>query len=147
MAGESGTGCWCADKQGRGVRLRRAAKGMQVAMSRPCPKTKRRQVGKSDASLDPTRRRTEAGETSNKMGRRFRGIRQRSRTKVGDLGGRQERMADGRSQICEGSDGARRRRSQLRNSALFIVYEGFPGATAAFFPTILRGPDFPTWEP
>ena len=32
--------------------------------------------------------------------------------KVGDLGGRQQRLADGRSRICEESDGARRRRSQ-----------------------------------
>ena len=121
-----------------------AAKGAQVAMGRPCLETKRWQVGKADASLGPTRRRTQAGKTGNKMGRRFRGICQRARTKVGDLGGRQQRLADGRSWICEESEGARRRRSQIRNSAEVIsIFQ----STAAFFLTILRSPDFPTWEP
>ena len=108
-----------------------AAKGAQVAMGRPCLETKRWQVGKADASLGPTRRRTQAGKTGNKMGRRFRGICQRARTKVGDLGGRQQRLADGRSWICEESEGARRRRFQIRNSAAFIILFQ---ATAAIFP-------------
>ena len=115
---------WCADKRGLGVRLGGAAKGAQVAMGRPCLETKRWQVGKADALLGPTRRRTQAGKTGNKMGRRCRGICQRARTKVGDLGGRQQRLADGRSWTCEESEGARRRRSQI---SIFQV-------TAAFSP-------------
>ena len=73
----------------------------------------------------------QVGKTGNKMGKRFEGICQRARTKVGDLGGRQQRLADGRSWICEESEDARRRRSQKRNSvALRNIFQ----AAAAFSP-------------
>ena len=49
---------------------------------------------------------------------------QRAWTKVGDLGGRQQRLADGRSWTCEESEDARRQRSQI---SIFQV-------TAAFSP-------------
>ena len=43
-----------------------------MAMGSSCLETKRWQVGKADASLGSTQRRTQAGKTGNKMGRRFR---------------------------------------------------------------------------
>ena len=96
-------------------------------MGRPCLETQRWQVGSTDASLDSARRRTQARETGNKVGRRFRGICPGARTKVGDLGRRQQRMADGRSWICEQSDGAGRRISQIRSRAMFY-YGSWTGA-------------------
>ena len=55
----------------------------------------------------------------------------------------QQRLAAGSSWLCEESEGARRRRSRIRNSAaLTDVFQ----ATAAFFQEILFGSNFPTWE-
>ena len=113
-----------------------AAKGAQVAMGRPCLETKRWQVGKADALLGPTRRRTQAGKTGNKMGRRFRGLPE-SMDKSGRLGGKTTTLG-GREKL----DLRRKRRCE----AAEIPNQYFPGH-GRFFPAILRGPDFPTWEP